>query len=50
MACFQEKYADRSQAIAMAYRSGFFTLKEIAEHFGVPLTAVKRAAEQYAGR
>ena len=50
IATFQEKYADRSQAMAMAYRSGSFTLKEIAEHFGVPSTAVKRAAEQYAGR
>ena len=50
LASFQDKYADRSQAMAMAYRSGDFTLKEIAEHFGVPSTAVRRAAEQYAGR
>lgn len=49
LASYQEKYADRSQAMAMAYRSGDFTLKEIAEHFGVPSTTVKRAAEQYAG-
>ncbi|HEY2291005.1 MAG TPA: vWA domain-containing protein [Thermoanaerobaculia bacterium] len=50
LAAFQEKYADRSQAMAMAYRSGDFTLKEIAEHFGVQPPTVKRAAEQYAGR
>ena len=50
LATFQEKYADRSQAMAMAYKSGDFTLKEIAEHFGVQSTTVKRAAEQYAGR
>ena len=46
----QEKYGDRSQARAMAYKSGDFTLKEIAEHFGVQSTTVKRAAEQFAGR
>jgi hypothetical protein len=46
---YQEKYTDRSQAMAMAYRSGDFTLKEIAQHFGVQSTTVKRAAEQYAG-
>lgn len=50
LASYREKYADRSQAMAMAYRSGDFTLKEIAEHFGVQSTTVKRAAEQYAGR
>jgi hypothetical protein len=50
LAGFQERYADRSQAMAMAYKSGDFTLKEIAEHFGVQSTTVKRAAEQYAGR
>jgi DNA-directed RNA polymerase specialized sigma24 family protein len=49
LASYQEKYADRTQAMAMAYRSGDFTLKEIAEHFGVQSTTVKRAVEQYAG-
>jgi hypothetical protein len=49
LAGYQEKYSDRSQAMAMAYRSGDFTLKEIAEHFGVQSTTVKRAAEQFAG-
>jgi hypothetical protein len=50
LAGFLEKYDDRSQAMAMAYKSGDFTLKEIAEYFGVQSTTVKRAAEQYAGR
>jgi hypothetical protein len=50
LAAFQDKYGDRTQAMAMAYKSGDFTLKEIAEHFGVQSTTVKRAAEQYAGR
>lgn len=50
LAAYQEKYADRSMAMAMAYRSGDFTLKEIAEHFGVQSTTVKRAADQLAGR
>jgi hypothetical protein len=50
LAGYQEKYGDRSQAMAMAYKSGDFTLKEIAEHFGVQSTTVKRAAEQFAGR
>lgn len=50
LAAYQEKYADRSMAMAMAYKSGDFTLKEIAEHFGVQSTTVKRAADQLAGR
>jgi hypothetical protein len=50
LAGYQEKYADRGQAMAMAYKSGNFTLREIAEHFGVQSTTVKRAAEQFAGR
>lgn len=40
---------DRELAMARAYRAGY-SLGEIAEHFGVPATAVKRAANQYAGR
>lgn len=47
---YQERYADRSVAMAMAYKSGDFTLKEIAEHFGVQSTTVKRAADQLTGR
>jgi Mg-chelatase subunit ChlD len=50
LAAYQEKYADRAMAMAMAYKSGDFTLKEIAEHFGVQSTTVKRAADQLAGR
>jgi hypothetical protein len=50
LAVFQKKYADRSQAMAMAFKSGDFTLGEIAEHFGVQSTTVKRAVEQFAGR
>jgi len=40
---------DRELAMARAYRAGY-SLGEIAEHFGVPATAVKRAANQNAGR
>lgn len=40
---------DRELAMARAYRAGY-SLGEIAEHFGVPATAVKRAANQHAGR
>jgi DNA-directed RNA polymerase specialized sigma24 family protein len=36
--------------MAMAFKSGDFTLGEIAEHFGVQSTTVKRAVEQFAGR
>jgi hypothetical protein len=40
---------DRELAMARAYRAGY-SLGEIAEHFGVPATTVKRAANQHAGR
>jgi hypothetical protein len=37
---------DRERAMALAYRSGHYALREIAQHFGVPASAVKRAADQ----
>ncbi|MEA2560970.1 MAG: hypothetical protein QOH06_2474 [Acidobacteriota bacterium] len=40
---------DRELAMARAYRAGY-SLGEIAEQFGVPATAVKRAANQHVGR
>jgi hypothetical protein len=38
----------REQAMVLAYRSGHYKLGEIAAHFGVPASAVKRAADQLA--
>ena len=50
LASFAEQYGNPSRAMAMAYKSGDFSLREIAEHFGVQSTTVKRAAEQLGGR
>jgi hypothetical protein len=38
---------DRERAMALAYRSGHYGLREIAQHFGVPASAVKRAVDQH---
>lgn len=36
---------DRDRAMALAYRSGHYSLREIATHFGTTPAAVKRAAD-----
>ena len=40
---YQEKYPDKKQAMAEAYRSGAYTMKEISEYFGVHCSTVSRA-------
>lgn len=37
---------DRDRVMARAYRSGHYSLREIAEHFGTTSAAVKRAVDQ----
>jgi hypothetical protein len=37
---------DRDQAIAVAYRSGAYTLTEIARHFGIHLSTASRIARR----
>lgn len=38
---------DRDQAMAIAYRSGHYTMKQIAEHFGMHYATVSRAVRRY---
>jgi len=45
----QERHEDRSLAMARAYEAGY-SLGEIADHFGVPTPAVKRAADRHGVR
>ena len=42
-------YADPTLAMARAYETGDYTLREIAGHFGVPASSVKRAVDQHRG-
>jgi REP element-mobilizing transposase RayT len=44
---FAREYPERNEAMARAYLSGFFTLNEVAGHFGVHYTTVSRAVAQY---
>jgi len=37
---FQEKFGDRKLAMAKAYLSGYFTLQEVGEGFGVSYVTV----------
>jgi REP element-mobilizing transposase RayT len=43
---YQQKYPNRDEAMAHAYRSNAYTLSEIARHFGVSLMTVSRAARK----
>lgn len=40
-------YKDRNESMAKAYYSGAYTMREIAEHFGVHYMTVSRAVRQY---
>ncbi len=44
---FQRQYPDRIEAMAQAYRSGGYTLKAIADYFGVHYSTVSRAVKGY---
>ena len=44
---YEQSRFTRNEAMALAYRSGFYTLKEIGEHFGVSHTTVGRAVKAY---
>lgn len=47
-----EHYAmsfERDEAMARAYRSTQFTMREIGQHFGVSVTTVKRAVKRFIG-
>ena len=44
---YQERYPDRSQAMAQTYLSGAYTMAEIARHFGVHYMTVSRAVRKF---
>jgi len=50
LSTYQERYPDRSEAMARAYFSGAYTMAEIGEHFGVHYMTVSRAVKSYEQR
>ncbi len=44
---FAREYPDKTEAMARAYLSGFFTQNEVAGYFGVHYTTVSRAVKNY---
>ena len=53
LAEYAKRHPERRAAMAAAYRSGDYTLKAIAEHFGVHYSTVSRAlrdSERSSGR
>jgi REP element-mobilizing transposase RayT len=46
LAAYQQKYPDRDTAMAEAYRSHAYSLREIANHFGVSHTTASRAVKK----
>jgi putative transposase len=49
LADFAARYPDRREAMARAYRSGAYTMQEIADHFGVHYMTVSRAVRSLEG-
>jgi putative transposase len=47
LAYFSEHYPERDDAIAEAYRTGAYSMHQIAEHFGVGRMTVNRAVKRY---
>jgi REP element-mobilizing transposase RayT len=50
LAYYQSTYVDRDAAMAEAYASGAYTMKEIGEFFGVHYMTVSRAVRRLEGR
>jgi REP element-mobilizing transposase RayT len=46
LAEYARRWPDRRQAMARAYRSGAYTMREIADHFGVHYMTVSRAVHR----
>lgn len=47
LASFAQQYPEPARAMAAAHRSGHYRLSEIAAHFGVPASAVRRAIDEH---
>ena len=50
LAGYQNQFTTRNEAMANAYYSGAYTMREIAEYFGIHYITVSRAVKQYEGR
>ena len=50
LAAYQTHYQTRNEAMANAYYSGAYTMREIAEYFAVHYMTVSRAVRQYENR
>jgi len=50
LAEYQNQPTTRNEAMANAYHSGAYTMREIAEYFGIHYMTVSRAVKQYEGR
>jgi putative transposase len=46
---YQILYSERNEAMARAYLSGFYTMLEIGDHFGVHYMTVSRAVRKFEG-
>ncbi len=46
----EQEYDDRDVAMAAAFHRGGYSLREISNHFGAPLSTVRRAADQHRAR
>ena len=44
-----EKHSDRNEAISEAYKSGAYTMAQIAEYFDVHYMTVSRAVRSFEG-
>jgi len=47
LAHYCEVFTNRSEAMARAFLSGGYTLKEIGDHFGVHYATMSRAVRRY---
>jgi DNA-directed RNA polymerase specialized sigma subunit len=47
LADYAERYEERDRAMAEAYRSGAYSLREIGAHFGVGRMTVSRAVKKH---
>jgi transposase len=47
LARYREEYAERDEAMARAYLSGVYTMKEVADFFGVHYMTVSRAVREF---
>ena len=47
LADYASRYSDRHEAMARAYRSGAYSMREIAEYFGVHYMTVSRAVRRF---